>query len=120
MSNHRSDRWYLVPATRTAGTTRPKYTDAADIDGFAGNTVPSITLAAHHGMLVDAHPDVDPWYVARFYGTPAALDAIAAHDDTRSLDTMGAVARVLNDRFPGVDRNPTEAWGDAFRVGPPD
>lgn len=124
------DRWFLTPAveiTRTdsGGNTisngiGPKYSDHADIVGFSGNTIPPSTASDHYPALTQTFPDVDRWYIVRFYGQDnpgwQALNQIHNHQDTRTLaDHASDVAPVLNQHFPDLQRSGQE-WADSFKV----
>lgn len=102
-----ADRWFIVPRTGT-GTDddpyRPKYADTADIDGWSGQV---------------AEIGNNQQYVARFYGTAAALDTVEGNNDVRSVPGGGVAQDQIADHLNRVTGQSMSfaGWQDRFEVG---
>jgi hypothetical protein len=123
------DRWYIVPAVEFTEIddegnvervyTAPKYKDEPGLTGFSGATVSPSIVADPYPALIDIYPDVEAWYIVRFYGddNPGwnALNNISVLGDTRNLATNPHdVEAVLNNLF-GESLDATE-WAARFFV----
>lgn len=115
-------RWFILPlyAKRAqfenspAAEWVPEYTDRDGISGWSGTdyhfeegTFPALPFAG------------EEMFVGKLYGTPDALDAVAAESGAHGRQayglSKGAIAGYLNDRL-GRQRA-FEEWVDVFGVG---
>ncbi|WP_254535243.1 hypothetical protein [Halomarina litorea] len=127
------DRWYIVPAVgippgdqdpdlarKNQTAWWPAYYDDYDaLAGFAGRIVAAADVKPSYAGLIQTNPDVDPWYIVRFYGSGnagwQALNQISVKADTRNLATNPQdVAAVLNQRFPSLERSAAEWEASMF------
>lgn len=113
-------RWFVLPLVGTrAFDNSPgiewgaKYADREGIRGEAGND---------YHFPAETFPGL-PWagegmFVGRLFGTPDALDAVAAQSDAFGMAEFGLsgddIAGYLNDRL-GRDRS-FEEWAESFGV----
>lgn len=112
-----ANRWFIVPLEESDVGERPKYSDSAQVESWAGNVI-----------VIDA---TDPWtvfatvgtgeqyYLARFFGDSQTLDSIASNSDATDLSQVSNskywVRVILNDL---LDKDLTaDEWVERFTVG---
>lgn len=110
-------RWYIVPRVEHTDPETgivdlgPKYKYEPGLTGFAGMDVSRDAVDDHYPALNITNPDVDRWYIVRFYGEDIpgwqALNAISVLGDTRNLATNPTDVRaVLEQRLPKLGNRP--------------
>lgn len=119
-----NDRWFIMPAVREENdkgmtVTRPKYDDVDGVHGFSGTRMEPSEVGQSYAGLIQQFPDVEEWYVVRFYTTDdtgmGPLNEIHNKQDSRTLaDHANDVAPLMESHF-GWDSSERDV-GELFRV----
>lgn len=127
MSTEQTDRWFLVPEIEVPTAEGPdttettaKYAARDGVTDHFGVPVPPATVKPLFTGLFRKYPDVDRWFVTRFYGEASVLEMIGEEDDSQPLSgNPNQIAMVLNNWF--VDHeHPHDEWNRRIGFGPPD
>lgn len=119
-----NERWFLVPAVDDGSdgpsTLAPKYRNTDGVSGYSGTVVSADVVESRYPNVASQHPDVDEWFVARFYGLDQpgsnALTQVASQTDVQPLPNMAAdVKPILDGRFPDAGRT-AGGWSAGFRI----
>lgn len=98
--------------TDTTARLIPYYKTLDGVVSLAGVTADAETINTHYPEHVSLFPDIDPWYVARFYAPSSVLTTISEFLDT--VEVAGTdLAPLLNDIHTGEDRTAAE-WNEVY------
>lgn len=112
-----ADRWFIVPRIGEDAY-EPKYNGNSGINGFTGNTISSSIVSDNFPNLTNTNPDIDMWYVVRFYGEQSALNNISSQNDTRNLSNNIQNLEALLNRKYGEEKS-GDGWNSSFYMDIP-